>query len=579
MIARMRPFSENERKANEKKGWGFDMVSRTVTCLRPNSADQAYAFDSLFDDSCSTETVYQASVKTLIQGAVNGIDTTIYAFGQTGAGKTHTMIGVDEGGFQLSGVVFQSMEELFQIVSCREQEEQYLINLSCTEVYNEQVFDLLAKHEDLNLPLQIFEDQDANRFRVKGQTKVRVDSVEEVKKVLFYAESNRRYSETYFNHVSSRSHAIFEVSVKKTSYSGDEAAIINTSIINIVDLAGNERLLYDVPLLLKPVKRDLSESRSGSQLQGQRSDSKSDSSRQLWSAKGDRVASDAFWEDEKSMRMLESKNINKSLFFLTQIIQMCSADKKPTHVPFRNSALTKILKPSFGGNSRTLILLCVSPCMSDVDVTISTFRFGKCAKKIVSQIKPNITTTLNKDALEAIINSYERKIEEAVYKGRELQLIGQRIDGFGQFVERVKAFIAKASLAKADRVVAQQLQRVKEEAGWQLEGKGVQERELLSPSCGILMHRVRGFEAMVRESLESKDRRGLCDECRGEDTCIVTRVVLRGFPPNTTTPLWTRRTNSALLLGTSSKASESSGSATVIDWGCWRRDWQRVLSH
>ena len=110
--------------------------------------------------------------------------------------------------------------------------------------------------------------------------------------------------------------------------------------------------------------------------------------------------------------MVESKNINKSLFFLTQVIYACAKKNPSTHIPFRNSALTKILRSSFGGNARTLLILCVSPTMTDVEISLSTLRFGRSAKKISNTIKPNYVANCNNAQLEEVINNYETKIKK-----------------------------------------------------------------------------------------------------------------------------------------------------------------------
>lgn len=117
----------------------------------------------------------------------------------------------------------------------------------------------------------------------------------------------------------------------------------------------------------------------------------------------------------------ESKHINKSLFFLTQVIKCVSQNDNKQHIPFRNSPLTKILRSSFGGHSRTLLILCCAPAKKDFDITLSTLRFGKQAKKIQNNIKTNIQTNFNQANFNAIIQSYEEKVNGFYDKLNQLE--------------------------------------------------------------------------------------------------------------------------------------------------------------
>lgn len=441
VIARMRPMTTEEKKNGDQCGWKIDLEKGSIECIKPNFTDHIYYFDNIYGENIDTNSIYQKSIQSLIQNAVQGIDTTIYAFGQTGAGKTHTMLGSDQIAFTFNGIIYLAIQDIFTIVNSRSQDEQFFITVSYTEIYNEQVFDLLAKHEDLEKQLQIFEEPNGSKFKVLGQTKVRVETLEEVKKIIYYGETNRKYSETYFNHTSSRSHTIFGIQLKNTTYSGEEAAIIRDSAINIVDLAGNERLMMEEKTRNQETTKDKYDTSTFQSEYDSHATPRKSPMRKGTPTPKDKLSSESSISEEKQ-RLLESKNINKSLFYLTQIINQCSREKKPVHIPFRNSALTKILKSSFGGNTRTLILLCFSPNFSDVDVSISTFRFGKCAKKIQYKIKPNVITAYSKEGLEAIIDFYEKKIEEAMMKGNDLRKFFEKLSSFDYFLKEIKVYIA-----------------------------------------------------------------------------------------------------------------------------------------
>lgn len=172
--------------------------------------------------------------------------------------------------------------------------------------------------------------------------------------------------------------------VKNARILGGEEAIVKESVVNLVDLAGNERLMYE-----------------GKKDGGDEGRSKS------WNL-GDK-------------KINESKHINKSLFYLTQVIKLVSKKDSKIHIPFRNSPLTKILRSSFGGHSRTLLILCCAPGDKDFEITLSTLRFGKQAKKIENKIVTNMKTNFNSNNFEAIIRSYEDKVTGFYNKLNEME--------------------------------------------------------------------------------------------------------------------------------------------------------------
>ena len=315
-------------------------------------------------------------------------------YGQTGAGKTHTMLGPRNEATNFNGIIFNGLRDVFEATRARDAEEQYAITASYIEIYNELVYDLLNKPDKIAEPLTIFEDVSRDRFKIKNQTKVKVESLEEIQKVLRYGETNRRYAETYFNHKSSRSHTIFSVNIKYMKYSGDAASFIKESVLNFVDLAGNERLMYE------------------NKSRGKRNDRVEQRPNTPSRARSKSPMGEIYDPSSKNSRLNESKHINKSLFFLTQVIYLCSKGKSAAHVPFRNSPLTKILRSSFGGKSRTLLVLCISPTEADVDITLSTLRFGQCAKKTENVVSSNVISAYNREAIDAVIAVYEKKLAE-----------------------------------------------------------------------------------------------------------------------------------------------------------------------
>jgi hypothetical protein len=177
------------------------------------------------------------------------------------------------------------------------------------------------------------------------------------------------------NHSSSRSHAIFRIYVQAVASpwlrgerAGAGEALVTESWLNFVDLAGSERL-------------------SGH---------------------------DRLEEAGKTKeRINEGKHINKSLFFLTQVIKLKSEGKNNVHIPYRNSPLTKILRSSLGGNSRTVVILCANPTFSHLEQTLSTIRFGISAKKIENNVFANIVTNSDGEAVRILLSDYEKKLRDS----------------------------------------------------------------------------------------------------------------------------------------------------------------------
>ena len=400
---RIRPFTSKEKRTGKKEAWDYDYHTDKIQAMQSHLHNSPFTFDKIYSPECNNKNIYDNSCKDVVKKALEGIDTTIFVYGQTGSGKTHTMLGPPEEEFKFNGMIFSSLDDIYKRIDAKEEFEEFFLSCSYIEIYNEQIFDLLSKPEELKNPLTIFEDTSNKKFLVKGKTQVRIENIEEVFKILKYGETNRRYAETYFNHKSSRSHTIFSVSIRVTKIADNSESFVKESTINFVDLAGNERLLYEYKIRNQtPVKK---RGRSAS-----------------FSSKKDlKFNSEFYTPGERNNRLKESKHINKSLFFLTQVIHRTSRGQKGGHIPFRNSPLTKILRSSLGGHSRTLLILCISPTDYDFDITLSTLRFGKCAKKIENKVKPNIISSYNKAAIQAIVNSYEQKINAFNDKIKELE--------------------------------------------------------------------------------------------------------------------------------------------------------------
>lgn len=211
-----------------------------------------------------------------------------------------------------------------------------------------------------------------------------MDTLDECMNILKMGEFSRHYAATSMNHQSSRSHTIFRLFIQNTehihknsSLQKGKYSVRRESILNFIDLAGSEKVSNHHHSKVENRGTMMSESMINSNIKD---------------------------------RVKEGKHINKSLFFLTQVISMKAKGNKD-HIPFRNSPLTKILRSSLGGNSRTSIILCATPTISQYEQTLSTMRFGFSAKQIENKISVNICKNSDEEGLKAVISDYESKLK------------------------------------------------------------------------------------------------------------------------------------------------------------------------
>lgn len=212
---RMRPFSRKEEYRSAELAWHMDLETNMTTAQKTQYYSKPFIFDYCFNRAHTNQQVYTACCREIVLSSMDGINTTLFVYGQTGAGKTHTMLGPPEETVErkYSGVIFQALNDVFAKVR-ESQDEQFYFTCSYIEIYNEMIYDLLSKKDRLNDHLVIYEDVANQKFKVKNQTKVRIDNQNDILRILSYGEENRKYAETYFNHKSSRSHTIFTVYIQ-----------------------------------------------------------------------------------------------------------------------------------------------------------------------------------------------------------------------------------------------------------------------------------------------------------------------------------------------------------------------------
>ncbi|CEF65719.1 Kinesin heavy chain [Strongyloides ratti] len=324
VCCRIRPLNETEKKN------GYQFIPKFPSKESIIVGGKTYNFDRVFDPSCNQQQVYEGSAYHIVQDVLSGYNGTVFAYGQTSSGKTHTMEGII-GDSEKQGIIPRIINDIFtHIYNMDEPDLEFVLKVSYFEIYNEKIRDLfdvsktnLAIHEDKNrIPY------------VKGATEQFVSTPEEVLQAIEEGKNNRMVAVTNMNEHSSRSHSVFLITVNQENKNTNKKL---SGKLYLVDLAGSEKV-----------------SKTGAE----------------------------------GMVLEEAKNINKSLSALGNVIAALAEGTK-SHVPYRDSKLTRILQESLGGNSRTTIVICASPASFNEGETKSTLLFGQRAKTIKNVVVVN----------------------------------------------------------------------------------------------------------------------------------------------------------------------------------------------
>ena len=329
-------------------GMALDVAASRVTLLGKRREDfgavvhqreeRTFKFSGGILHDATQEQVYAALGAGMVSSVLQGVNATVMCYGQTGAGKTFTMTG-GHGSYRHRGLVPRALADLFKRLS-RETGVLASCEVSYAEIYNELVVDLL-RPQTPSADLVVTDDPERGVV-VKNLTRHSVSSEEEAMRLLFEGEANRAVAEHKLNRASSRSHAVFTVSLElrrgtsRAEPTGSEAPRMLRAKLNLVDLAGSERL--DKTLSAGSVAR-------------------------------------------------EAQHINKSLSFLEQVI-IALGDKQREHVPYRSSKLTHVLKDSLGGNCRTALVANVWGESAHVEETAGTCKFARRMMQV--EIEPDV---------------------------------------------------------------------------------------------------------------------------------------------------------------------------------------------
>ncbi|KAJ3234908.1 hypothetical protein HDU81_001051 [Chytriomyces hyalinus] len=350
VVVRVRPLNERERANAVQSGdvWAVSnnpLSGGASICLR-SQPQHNYTFDAVFDPRASTQNIYEQCSRDLIASCCEGINATIFAYGQTSSGKTFTM----SGDANAPGIISLTITDIFDRIASSAESLNFSLKVSYLEVYNEVVNDLLSPE---NTNLKIHEHM-TRGVHVGGLTEESATCPADVQSIISRGEANRHFGGTNMNERSSRSHTILRILIESHRKS-DKRTGIRVSCLNLVDLAGSERAAHT---------------------------------------------------GAEGKRLKEGGSINKSLLALATVIgKLSEKGGDRGHIPYRNSKITRILQPSLGGNARTLIIATVTPSSGFVDETISTLQFASRAKSIRN--KPIVNEIVPDDIL---IKKYREEI-------------------------------------------------------------------------------------------------------------------------------------------------------------------------
>ncbi|XP_078730422.1 kinesin-like protein KIF3B isoform X2 [Lampetra fluviatilis] len=354
VVVRCRPLSRREESAGCCGAVDLDVKLGQVTVRNPRAGPselpKSFTFDAVYDWNSKQADLYDETFRPLVESVLLGFNGTIFAYGQTGTGKTYTMEGPGRacGDPERRGVIPSSFEQIFTHIS-RSQNQQYLVRASYLEIYREEIRDLLCKDQSQRLELK--ERPDVGVY-VKELSSFVTKSVKEIEHVMNVGGQNRAVGATNMNERSSRSHAIFVVTVESSERGVDGQARIRAGKLNLVDLAGSER-----------------QAKTGAQ----------------------------------GERLKEATKINLSLSALGNVISAL-VDGRSSHVPYRDSKLTRLLQDSLGGNAKTIMVATVGPADCNYDESLTTLRYASRAKNIKN--KPRI----NEDPKDALLREFQEEI-------------------------------------------------------------------------------------------------------------------------------------------------------------------------
>ncbi|DBB12142.1 TPA: hypothetical protein ACH3X3_006251 [Trebouxia sp. C0006] len=370
VILRCRPCSKQEVASRTPQIIQVIEANKEVVLMQSVAGKhmgRAFHYDKVFGPESSQERLYTGAIAPIVSEVLEGFNCTIFAYGQTGTGKTYTMEGGDRNSAdgkdlsEVAGVIPRAISQIFQHLDSINSE--YTVKCSFLELYNEETTDLLAVGESKsNQKLRMLEDKSG--VNVQGLEEIIVKSSADIYTLLDRGSAKRRTAETLLNKQSSRSHSVFCITVhmRETPTEGED--VIKVGKLYLVDLAGSENV-----------------GRSGA----------------------------------VDVRAKEAGLINKSLLTLGRVIT--ALVEQSGHIPYRDSKLTRLLRDSLGGRTKTCIIATIAPTVQCQEETLSTLDYAHRAKNIRN--RPEVNQRISKAAHIKELNSEIDKLKEELFATRE----------------------------------------------------------------------------------------------------------------------------------------------------------------
>lgn len=386
VVVRVRPLLERERRAGGEATC-VTVASPTSVVIHDGDPDfgtrsHTFTFDRVLGEHASQEQVYVDVARPVVRHALDGINATMLAYGQTSSGKTHTMDGHLDSSSS-AGIIPRAIDEIFSHIASRQgPRTKFLVRASYAQVYNEVVSDLI-KPERTHLSIR--EDERKGVY-VEGLSEWIVRSPDEIVALMAAGSRARSTGATLLNEQSSRSHAVFTLVVEQSqtqkqveAAQGPEAEHqeyrVLSAKLNLVDLAGSERVRY-----------------SGA----------------------------------TGSRLKETQHINLSLSALGNVIAaLSSGNGVRSHVPYRDAKLTRLLADSLGGNCRTTVIANLSPAPESFSESLSTLQFTQRAKNIKNRVR------INEDVdKRTLLRRYEKELHRlrSALESQRRQVVGSQIE-------------------------------------------------------------------------------------------------------------------------------------------------------
>ncbi|XP_067424665.1 kinesin-like protein KIF27 isoform X2 [Emydura macquarii macquarii] len=372
--------------------------------------DRVFTFDFVFGKNSTQDEVYTTCIKPLVVSLIEGYNATVFAYGQTGSGKTYTIGGghIASVAEDEKGIIPRAIQELFQSIS-ENHNIDFSVKVSYIEVYKEELRDLLELETSMK-DLHIREDEKGNTVIV-GAKDCQVESVDEVMSLLESGNAARHTGTTQMNEHSSRSHAIFTISIcqQQPAQSPKNVDVVQDSSLrsvqmiaskfHFVDLAGSERV-----------------TKTGN----------------------------------TGERFKESIQINSGLLALGNVISALGDPKrKSVHIPYRDAKITRILKDSLGGNAKTVMITCINPSSSDFDESLNSLKYANRAKNIRN--KPVVNYNPDRDRIDEM--ELEIKLLREALQNQQVNVMSRVSQGsqdLGEDRTRIRSLEEQLSQLQVD---------------------------------------------------------------------------------------------------------------------------------